>query len=275
MSLNYLPSYRELLSLDTQATRNHFLIENLFQAGAIQYHCYDSDRLIVGAACPESEPLELNSSKQLYASYFCERRELGVINIGDAGKVSVDGVDYTLDPKECIYIARGSQKISFSSIDDSKPCFYFVSYPAHQAYQTQKISLGDANRVELGSTENSNARVIYQFIHKGGVQSCQLVMGFTELLPGSVWNTMPAHTHDRRSEIYLYFDIPDDHSVFHFMGKPQETRHLCVQNKQAVLSPSWSIHSGCGTSNYGFIWAMGGENRDFDDMDGVRIADLR
>ena len=274
MDIHFVASKTEIKRLNTEELRSRFLLEDLFVPGEIRLKYCDLDRVIVGGACPEQGPLSLSAADELRASSFCERRELGVINIGESGNITVDGTDYALGSRECLYIGRGSKSITFSSDPGKKALFYLISYPAHTSYPTTKAGLEDARKIELGSSETANERVIYQYIHEEGIRSCQLVMGFTVLQTGSVWNTMPAHTHNRRSEVYLYFDIPEGNSVFHFMGEPHETRHLCLRNRQAVLSPAWSIHSGCGTSNYTFIWAMGGENQRFDDMDPVAISEM-
>ena len=274
MDIHFVASRTEVKRLNTEELRSRFLLEDLFIPGEIRLKYCDLDRVIVGGACPERGPLSLSAADELRASSFCERRELGVINIGEPGSVTVDGTNYALGNRECLYIGRGSESITFSSDSGKKAIFYLISYPAHSKYPTTKAGLKDARKIELGSSETANERIIYQYIHEEGIKSCQLVMGFTVLQTGSVWNTMPAHTHNRRSEVYLYFDVPEGNTVFHFMGEAQETRHLCLRNRQAVLSPAWSIHSGCGTSNYTFIWAMGGENQRFDDMDPVTISEM-
>lgn len=262
--------------LDTDDLREKFAIEAIFEVGAIHLVYTDLDRAIVGAAVPTDEALALEAGDQLRAEYFCERRELGVINLGAAGDIVVDGKTFALEKCECLYIGRGSREISFSSKSAEQPAqFYLLSYPAHADYPTTHAKLEDANKLELGSPEEANERHLYQYIHENGIKSCQLVMGFTVLLPGSVWNTMPPHTHDRRSEVYCYFDLQEGHQVAHFMGTPQETRVLWLGEKQLALSPSWSVHCGCGTNAYSFVWGMGGENQRFDDMDPAPIASLR
>lgn len=274
MNIQYVASKQETQMLDTMELRDRFLLEDLFRPGELVLTYCDIDRVIVGSACPEATPLALEAADELRCNYFCERRELGVMNLGKPGVVTVDGAAYALEAKECLYIGRGSKAVQFASGAEGGSQFYLISYPAHAAYPTTKASLADANQLHLGSPATSNERIIYQFIHEKGIKSCQLVMGFTQLMTGSVWNTMPPHTHTRRSEVYLYFDIAPDQMVFHFMGDPQETRHLCVQEKQAVLSPAWSIHAGCGTGAYTFVWAMGGENQRFDDMAPAPLSDL-
>jgi len=263
-------------SLDTQEIRKQFLAEGLFGVGGLNMVYSHVDRIIAGGACPGGEPLELAVTKELGVDYFLQRREIGIINIGAAGSVRVDGKEYALENKECLYVGMGPQKVSFASADKGRPAkFYFNSTPAHAAYPTVKLTLKDAKCLQLGAPEKANVRTIYQFIHPAVLKSCQLVMGMTILAPGSNWNTMPCHTHDRRMEVYLYFDLPADSLVFHMMGEPSQTRHIVVRNEEAVISPSWSIHSGVGTSHYTFIWGMAGENQTFTDMDEVPMADLK
>ena len=238
------------------------------------------DRMVTLGIMPVNDIVPINKGIDVWAcfgtSYFLERREVGFFNIGGSGKVTVDGEEYVLDYKDCIYITRGAKEVSFQSDDREKPAkFYGVSAPAHCRYETRMISIKDAAKKPLGSLETSNKRVINQFIHPDVLQTCQLSMGLTELDSGSVWNTMPVHTHERRMEVYTYFEIEGDNVVFHIMGEPQETRHIIMKNEQAVISPSWSIHAGCGTSKYSFIWAMGGENQAFDDMDNIKTLDLK
>lgn len=236
----------------------------------------DVDRAIVGSAVPAQKPLALAAAEELRADYFTQRRELGVLNIGGLGTVHVDGKAYSMANRDGLYIGRGSREITFSSAHSAQPAlFYLLSYPAHREFPTAHARQADAAAVKLGSPEQCNQRTIYKTIHPDGIGSCQLVMGFTELAAGSVWNTMPPHTHERRMEVYLYFDIAESARVFHLMGKPVETRHMVMANRQAVISPSWSIHSGVGTQAYTFCWGMGGENQTFDDMDGLKIDQLR
>jgi len=260
----------------TQEVRRHFLIQGLFTPDASKMVYTYYDRLIVGGICPAGT-LELSVDEKLIgAPYLLERREMGVINVGARGTVSVAGATYELDPRDGLYIGMGSQELAFSSADKGNPAkFYLVCAPAHRAYPTEKIAFSNTEPLHLGSLEKSNERTIHKFIHPDGVKSCQLVMGMTLLEPNCVWNTMPTHTHQRRIEAYLYFNIPDDEVVFHFMGEPGETRHLVVRNEEAVLSPSWSIHSGSGTCNYTFIWGMVGENQTFTDMDDVPMSALK
>ncbi len=271
---------------DTQRLRKEFLIDDLFKPDDIKLVYSHIDRIITGSAVPVKEKLILKAREELRAEYFLQRREMGVINIGGAGIITIDGKDYEVGYKEGMYIGMGKRDISFASVSGEKPAkFYINSAPAHMTYPTVLIRregtpsedvviIKDENKKELGSLEGSNHRVINKYILPGQVESCQLEMGMTELKPGSIWNTMPCHTHDRRMEVYLYFDIPDDAFVCHFMGEPQETRHIIMRNEQAVISPSWSIHSGAGTQAYTFIWGMVGENQDFDDMDDVDMKDL-
>ena len=287
MEIRTASSPKDVRSYDTERLREEFLIQDLFVPGNIRMVYSHIDRIITGAAVPASAPLSLTAGEELRADYFLERREMGVLNIGKAGSVTVDGKKYNVGHKDGMYIGRGSKEISFESDNASEPArFYFNSTPAHTAYPTVLIKLEglpsdgvvivkDENRVELGTLEDSNHRVINKYILPGQVESCQLVMGMTALQPGSIWNTMPCHTHDRRMEVYLYFDLPEDAFVMHYMGEPSQTRHIVVRNEEAVISPSWSIHAGAGSRNYTFIWGMAGENQSFPDMDNVRNQDLR
>lgn len=262
--------------LDTTGLRESFLLEELFQPGELTLVYTELDRAVVGSAVPTGSPLSLSAADELRAEFFCERRELGILNMGQPGTVTVDGTAYELGKCDCLYVSRGSKAIEFASADSGSPaCFYLISYPAHASYPTTKATPADATRVELGNKDECNERTICQYIHENGIKSCQLVMGFTEFKDGSIWNTMPAHTHLRRSEVYCYFDVPQGHAVLHMMGEPNETRPLWIHDKQAVLSPAWSIHCGCGTAAYRFCWAMGGENQAFTDMDKVEIPELR
>jgi 4-deoxy-L-threo-5-hexosulose-uronate ketol-isomerase len=268
METRYSRDPQSFARMNTAEIRNEFLLLGLFVPNEIKLVYLNIDRMIVGSAVPTSQPLNLEAGAELRAKYFAERREIGVFNIGGQGSITVDGREYTMAYQEMLYIGRGSKTIRFASTDASDPArFYIVSLPAHKEYPTTHVPKAQANRIDLGSKEAANARTIYQYIYEGGVPSCQLVMGFTELIPGNVWNTMTAHTHERRSEVYLYFNLASDNVVFHLMGDPQETRHIVVRDGQAVISPSWSIHAGAGTSHYNFVWAMGGENQAFDDMD--------
>jgi len=264
-------------SYDTEKLRKEYLIESLFVPNELKLTYTHVDRYIIGGAVPVNGKIALEVDLKLIAAeYFLERREIGIINIGGAGVVTADGTEYAMENKDCLYIGRGTKDVQFASADASNPAkYYLVSVPAHAAYPTVKAALSEATPQHLGSITNSNERTIYKFIHEDGIKSAQLVMGMTLLKPGNMWNTMPAHTHERRSEVYVYFDMPEDGVVFHMMGEPHETRHLVVRNEQAVISPSWSIHSGVGTSNYTFIWAMAGENQSFSDMDPIPMKDLR
>jgi 4-deoxy-L-threo-5-hexosulose-uronate ketol-isomerase len=262
--------------MTTQEVRDSFLVESLFKPDTIEMVYVDVDRVIVGSAVPVKKTISLTSADELRADFFCQRRELGVLNIGGSGSVSVDGQTYAMANLDCLYVGRGSKEISFVSENAAAPAkFYLLSYPAHAEYPTTHVKQSESTPVQLGSVEASNKRTIYKCIHPDGAKSCQLVMGFTVLEPGCVWNTMPPHTHERRMEVYMYFNIPSDARVFHYMGKPDETRHIAVADGQAVISPSWSIHAGVGTAAYTFCWGMGGENQAFDDMDHLTIEDIK
>lgn len=261
--------------LDTDGIRKAFLIETLFIDDNFTFTYSHYDRFMVGGVKPVSKTMMLPNYDLLKADYFLERRELGVINVGGTGVVTVDGTSHTLNHKDALYVGKGAKNVAFSSEGNTPALFYLNAAPAHAVYPSKRITLADAETVSLGSLETANERTIRKLIVNSVVQTCQLQMGMTELKTGSVWNTMPAHTHDRRMEAYFYFDIPDKQVVCHFMGEPQETRHLFVKNHQAVISPPWSIHSGAGTSNYTFIWGMAGENLDYGDMDVVNPAELR
>lgn len=261
---------------NTTELRDTFLIDTVMQKDSIEWTYSHYDRYMVAGTVPIQTTVQLDTVDQLKSDYFLERRELGIINTGGSGTVTVDGESFELGYKEALYVGRGSKKVIFTSNDSKKPSrFYLNSTPAHTSYPTRKITQQSAETADLGASETSNARTVYKMIVHGNVETCQLQMGMTELKPGNVWNTMPAHTHDRRMEVYFYFEVPEDQSVCHFMGQPQETRHLWLQNEQAIISPPWSIHSGVGTNNYTFIWGMAGENLDYDDMDKVAIRDLR
>jgi len=277
MDVRYLADQIRYQTMTTKELRESFLLEDLFKKGKMTLIYTNLDRAIIGAAVPTEKLLELKASKkEMAAAYFAERREIGIINIGAKGIVKVDGKSYDLANRDGLYIGRGSKSIKFASSDKKKPAkFYILSYPAHTAYPTSLIKMSDANTIPLGSEIEANKRTIYQYIHANGIKSCQLVMGFTQLEPENIWNTMAAHTHQRRTEIYMYFDIGKNDLVFHLMGKPDATRHLIVRNGQAALSPSWSLHAGAGTRNYAFIWGMGGENQEFTDMDGIAMDDLK
>jgi len=287
MELRTAASPKDVKHYTTDRLREEFLIDDLFQKDVIKLVYSHIDRIITGSAVPVKETLVLTAGDELRADYFLERREMGVINIGGAGVITIDGREYNVAHKEGMYIGMGAKDISFTSMDAANPAkFYLNSAPAHKSFPTVLIKpegtpeegvviVKDENKVELGCLADANHRTICKYILPGQVESCQLVMGMTKLEEGSVWNTMPCHTHDRRMEVYLYFDMKDDALVFHYMGEPAETRHIVMKNEQAVISPSWSIHSGCGTRAYTFIWGMVGENQAFDDMDGVAMQDIR
>ena len=275
MEIRYAVHPGDFARYDTERIRKEFLIQDLFKPGKINMLYSHNDRIIAGGLTTV-EPVILEAGSELRADYFLQRREMGIINIGGKGIVTVDGIKYSLDNRDGLYIGMGSREIEFSGVDSDDPTrFYFNSATAHCSYPTQKIAISKVKAVHLGSLGESNKRAIYKYIHPEGVNSCQLVMGMTILEPGNVWNTMSCHTHDRRMEIYLYFNLPDEGVVFHLMGQPGETRHITVRNEEAVISPSWSIHSGVGTGNYTFIWGMVGENQVFSDMDSVKMDDLK
>lgn len=285
MELRTASSPKDVKHYTTERLREEFLIQDLFVPGEIKLVYSHIDRIITGSAVPLS-PLVLKAAEELHADYFLQRRELGVINIGGAGVIRIDGTKYEVGFKEAMYIGMGAKEIQFESLDSSTPAkFYLNSAPAHTTYPTVLIKptgtpsegvviVKDENKVELGSLEDANHRVICKYILPGQAESCQLVMGMTQLKPGSVWNTMPCHTHDRRMEVYLYFEMPEDAFVMHYMGEPTQTRHIVMRNEEAVISPSWSIHAGCGSRAYTFIWGMVGENQAFDDMDDVKNTEL-
>lgn len=260
-------------AFDTEELRENFLVEDVFEADMVSLTYTHYDRMIVGGAVPQGGPLTLETIKPTGTPNFLDRRELIAVNIGGKGTVSVDGTDYPLGTRDMIYVGMGAKDVSFSSESGDAPAkFYLVSAPAHRTCPTRHIGIGDAKRLDLGAAETSNERSIFQFT--ADVETCQLVAGMTTLAPGSIWNTMPAHVHDRRMEAYLYFDLAEDQRVVHLMGEPQQTRHLIVASEQAVISPSWSIHSGVGTASYTFIWAMAGDNVDYTDAEPVQPADL-
>jgi 4-deoxy-L-threo-5-hexosulose-uronate ketol-isomerase len=274
--VRYAASPKEVKSLDTEGLREEFLIKNLMKTDAIKFVYSHYDRYITGGAVPTVEPLTLSNIDPLKADFFLERREMGIINVGGDGKISVDGKSYPLSFKEALYIGKESREVIFSSNDKAAPAkFYLNSTPAHKTFPTRKIGHNEAEIVEMGSMETANARTIRKLIVNSIVDTCQVQMGMTELKSGSVWNTMPAHVHDRRMEVYFYFEVPGDHAVCHFMGQPQETRHIWMANEEAVISPPWSIHSGSGTTSYTFIWGMAGENLDYGDMDHCKINELK
>jgi 4-deoxy-L-threo-5-hexosulose-uronate ketol-isomerase len=270
-------SYPRLAStLPTEQLRAEFLVGGLFAPGAATFRYWETDRTILGGIVPGPAPLDLPNPPEVRSAFFLERREAGVINLGGPGSMSVDGTVYPMESLDTLYLGRGVKAVSFTSRSADTPArFYFLSYPAHTAYPVKHIALKDVAGTRLGARETANERTIYKIIHPGAFPSCQLVMGFTRMDPGSIWNTMPPHTHLRRSEVYCYFALPAAHAVFHFMGAPTATRHLVVRDLEVVLSPPWSIHSGAGTTAYSFVWGMGGENQDFPDMDPAPVATLR
>ncbi len=280
MDIRYSVNQRDFKRYTTEELRQEFLIPKLFTPDEVEAVYSHVDRVITMGAMPVSGPLKLDKNidcwKTLGSKFFLEGRELGIINIGGPGTVTADGTDYKLANKEGLYVTMGVKDVSFAAVDKANPPkFYMASSPAHRAYQTTYIPFDKAIHRDLGALETSNARTINQYIHPDVLETAQLSMGLTILKPGSVWNTMPTHTHERRMEVYMYFDVPKDNVVFHFMGEPTETRHIVMENEQAVISPSWSIHSGCGTAAYSFIWAMAGENKVFDDMDAFPTTSLR
>lgn len=280
MDIRYSCNQRDFKRYTTEETRNEFLIENLFIADEVKAVYSHVDRMVTMGVMPVNEVVSIDKGIDVWhnfgTSYLLERREIGMFNVGGEGVVTVDGIEYELGYKDCLYVTKGAKEVTFQSKCACKPAkFYMVSAPAHCSYETRLIKIADAAKKPLGSMETSNKRVINQFIHPDVLKTCQLSMGMTVLEPGSVWNTMPAHTHERRMEVYFYFEVPENNVVFHMMGEGNETRHIVMQNEQAVISPSWSIHAGAGTSNYTFIWAMGGENQAFDDMDGIPTTELK
>ena len=280
MDKRYSVNPEHFKRMTTEEMRREFLITDLFKADALAFVYSHVDRMVTLGCMPVKETVSIEKGMDVWAcfgvEYFLERRELGIFNVGGAGSVVVDGVKYDMQYKDCLYVTMGAREVLFSSADADKPAtFYMVSAPAHRAYETKLLTIEAAAKRPLGALETSNKRVINQFIHPSVLPTCQLSMGMTELAPGSVWNTMPAHTHERRMEVYFYFEVPQDQVVFHMMGEGNETRHIVMHGEEAVISPSWSIHAGAGTSNYTFIWAMGGENQAFDDMDNIETIDLK
>jgi 4-deoxy-L-threo-5-hexosulose-uronate ketol-isomerase len=262
--------------LDTEGLRKNLLLADLFLPGKIKAVYSYIDRIIVGGVCPVREPVALEAGKEMGVEYFLERRELGIVNLGPTGRVNLDGQDYELAREDVLYVGKGVRRVAFASLDPAAPArFYLNSAPAHCAYPSRRITREAAKKVPLGSSEEANRRVIHQYIHPDVLETCQLVLGITHLEPGSVWNTMPCHTHDRRMEVYFYFNLPSEALVVHLVGAPTETRHLILRNEEAVIMPSWSIHAGVGTRNYSFVWGMVGENQTFNDMDHVPMTGLR
>ena len=280
MDIRYSANQRDFKRYTTEETRQEFLIENLYVANEVVAVYSHVDRMVTLGCMPTTEVVSIDKGIDIWANfgtqYFLERREIGIFNIGGAGTITADGETFKMGYKDCLYITKGTKEVTFASDDAENPAkFYMVSAPAHKSCKTTFIPIEKAAKRPLGAMETSNKRTINQFIHPDVLETCQLSMGMTVLDPGSVWNTMPSHTHERRMEIYMYFEIPENNVVFHMMGEGNETRHIVMQNEQAVISPSWSIHSGAGTSNYTFIWAMGGENQAFDDMDNIPTTELK
>jgi 4-deoxy-L-threo-5-hexosulose-uronate ketol-isomerase len=275
MEIRYANHPEDFKAYTTERMRREFLISSLMIPGQIRLVYSHVDRIIAGGIVP-TIPLSLTAGKEMGVSFFLERRELGVINVGPAGRIDLDGTEYLLEKTDGLYVGMGTKTVTFSSVDPNTPArFYINSAPAHAVHPTMQIFRHAIEPVVLGSPLQGNERKIFKYIHPGGAKSCQLVMGLTSLAPGSMWNTMPTHTHERRMEVYFYFDMPEDTAVFHMMGQPEETRHIILRNEEAVISPSWSIHSGVGTVNYSFIWGMAGENQTFDDMDHVPMIQLK
>ncbi|MEI7472128.1 MAG: 5-dehydro-4-deoxy-D-glucuronate isomerase [Chitinophagaceae bacterium] len=275
MQIRFQNSPKETSQMNTQQLRDNYLIQGLMQPGTIQLTYSHFDRLIIGGAMPTTSAIILPNEEELKANFFLERREMGIINIGGKGKVFADGEVFEIDTLECVYLGKGTKEVSLSSNVAATPAmFYILSLPAHHTYPNRSMTKDAAAPVKLGDSSTSNKRTIYKYIHNEGIQSCQLVMGLTVLEDGSVWNSVPPHTHTRRMEAYFYFNLDPAHRVFHFMGEPQETRHLVIANNEAAISAPWSMHYGVGTANYGFIWGMAGENKEFSDMDPVPIATI-
>jgi 4-deoxy-L-threo-5-hexosulose-uronate ketol-isomerase len=275
MKIRFQNSPKETRHMDTRELRDNFLVQNLMEKGKIELVYTHYDRMIIGGVVPLNTSVSLPYEEELKAGYFLERREMGIINVGGSGAVIADGVTYQLEKLECVYLGRGTKDVSFTSDSIESPAtFYLLSAPAHQAYPNRKMTKAEASPVNMGDILTSNKRTIYKYIHNDGIQSCQLVMGLTVLDDGNVWNSVPPHTHTRRMEAYFYFDLAEGHRVMHFMGEPQETRHIVMANNEAVISAPWSMHFGVGTSNYGFIWGMAGENKEFTDMDQKPLASL-
>ena len=276
MDVRLESSPREVRGMNSQELRQSFLVEDLMVEDKVQLVYTHYDRMIIGGAKPTTNALTLNTHEELKAAFFLERRELGIINVGGEGAVKAEGEHYSLQKLDALYLGKGTREVSFTSKDKDNPAlFYLLSAPAHKEYPNRKLSKEEASPTTVGERSTANRRTIYKYIHLEGIQSCQLVMGLTILEEGSVWNTMPAHTHSRRMEVYFYFDVPGEGRVFHLMGEPTQTRHILTANHQALISPPWSIHSGCGTSAYGFIWGMGGENKNYTDMDPAPLRDMR
>jgi 4-deoxy-L-threo-5-hexosulose-uronate ketol-isomerase len=276
MEIRFAISPKEAKQFDTEQLRENFLVQNIFQDDKVSLVYSHYDRVIIGGVKPVGKTIALPNHDELKAEYFLERREMGIINIGGSGVVLADGKEFALNKLDCVYLGKETKEVKFKSAGKKDPAlFYLLSTPAHHKYPSKSMSKEKASPVHLGDISTSNKRTIYKYIHLDGIKSCQLVMGLTVLESGSVWNSVPPHTHTRRMEVYFYFDVPAEHRVFHFMGQPQETRHIVTANNEAVISAPWSMHYGCGTSNYGFIWGMAGENQLFSDMDPAPVATLR
>ncbi len=276
MNIRFAVGPNEMRQFNTEQLRENFLVGSLMQDDMVQLVYTHHDRVIIGGAKPVTESLRLSNHPELKAEYFLERREIGIINIGGSGSVTADGETFQLDKLDCTYLGKGTKEVSFKSDKAEEPAIYYLlSSPAHATWPNSKFTKEQAAPVVLGAAETSNKRTVYKYIHLDGIRSCQLVMGLTVLEPGSVWNSVPPHTHTRRMEVYFYFDLAEQHRIFHFMGEPQQTRHIAMANHEAVISPPWSTHFGCGTSNYGFIWGMAGENLAYTDMDPAPIPELR
>jgi 4-deoxy-L-threo-5-hexosulose-uronate ketol-isomerase len=272
----HLPDPVRTRTLDTAALRENFLIRDLFRPGEIRLTYTHMERLVVGGAVPTSAALPLAAARETGTPAFLDRRELATVNVGGRGRITVDGTGYDLGPRDVLYVGRGAASVVFESEAEADPAkFYLLSAPAHRPCPTRLLRIADARRLDLGKSETANVRSIFQMVHPDVCDSCQLVLGITELAPGSVWNTMPPHVHDRRSEAYLYFDLAPGSKVLHLMGEPEETRHLVVGDREAILSPPWSVHCGAGTGAYAFIWGMGGDNIDYTDMDPVSLEVLK
>jgi 4-deoxy-L-threo-5-hexosulose-uronate ketol-isomerase len=276
MEIRFTNSPKETSQMNTDELRENFLVQQLMKNDQLQLVYSHYDRVIIGGAKPVNKTIELTNNSELRSAYFLERREIGIINVGGKGKVVAGEREYELDKMDCLYAGKGTEKVTFASVSKENPAlFYLLSAPAHMHYPVAKFTKEQASPVQLGAAETSNKRTVYKYIHLEGIKSCQLVMGLTVLADGSVWNSIPPHTHTRRMEVYFYFDLPEQQRIFHFMGETKETRHLVMANHEAVISAPWSTHFGCGTSNYGFIWGMAGENLMYTDMDPAPVHELK
>jgi len=276
MNIRFAISQSEAKQMNTEQLRDNFLVSGLMQNDSVQLTYSHHDRVIVGGVRPVNKTISLPNHEELKAEYFLERRELGIINVGDDGIVIADNKEFPISKFDCVYVGKGTKEVKFKSNKKNEPALlYLLSAPAHHQYPNKLMKKEKAAPVQLGAPETANKRTVYKYIHLDGIKSCQLVMGLTMLEPGSVWNSIPPHTHTRRMEVYFYFDLPEQHRIFHFMGEPQQTRHMVMANNEAVISPPWSSHFGCGTSNYGFIWGMAGENLVYTDMDPAPVHELR